>query len=109
MPEPKVKATIVDDTSSASRCRQGCGIDWSKTGSIEAAREQIRDKFGPRATLEYVDLVAPSKPAAFRKMKSTVKGLPVPVLLSNGRPRIAGEFDVRQILDVIEADLEAGL
>ena len=109
MPESKVKITIVDDTSSSSRCGAGCGTDWSKTESIETAREEIRDRFGKRASLDYVDLVAPSKPAVARKVRSTVKGMPIPVLLANGRPRIAGEFDVRQILDVIEADLEADL
>ena len=35
--------------------------------------------------------------------------MPLPVLLANGRPRIAGEFDIRQLLDVIEAGLEVEL
>lgn len=109
MPEPKVKITIVDDTSRPSRCTEGCGTDWTRAESIEAARQQIVRKFGRLATLEYVDLVKSTKPAAVKKMKSTVKGMPVPVLLANGRPRIAGEFDIRRILDVIEADLEAEL
>jgi DhnA family fructose-bisphosphate aldolase class Ia len=109
LPDPKVKITIFDDTSRPSRCAEGCGTDWTKPESIEQARQQIVQKFGRLATLEYVDLVKSSRPGAVKKMKSTVKGMPVPVLLANGRPRIAGEFDIRQILDVIEADLEAEL
>ncbi len=109
MPESKVRITIVDDTSVPSRCGAGCGTDWSKSESIEAARKQIREKFGRLAALEYVNLFVPSKSAATGRMKATVKGMPLPVLLANGRPRIAGEFEVRQILDVIEADLEAEL
>ncbi len=109
MPDPRVKVTIVDDSSSPSRCGEGCGTDWSKSESIEVARTQITARFGKIAALEYVDLTGSAKPAAVRKIRSTVKGMPLPVLLANGKPRIAGEFDLRQIMDVIEADLEADL
>jgi len=33
----------------------------------------------------------------------------VPLLLVNGRLRIAGQFDVRQIVDAIEAEMEIGI
>jgi hypothetical protein len=36
------------------------------------------------------------------------KGLSVPLLLINGRLRVAGQFDIRQIIDAVEAEMEIG-
>lgn len=109
MPEPRVKIAIVADPSSSQACAAKCGTDWSKPEILTAARQQVLDRFGDLASLEYVDLPRSGNAAAVKKMKSTVKGMPLPVLLANGRPRIAGEFDFRQVMDVIEAALEAEL
>ena len=108
MPETRVKITILDETASLEACAAHCGNDWAKPESIETARQRIKERFGGMAELEYVDLTRCGAAAA-GKLKAAVEGMPRPVLLANGRPRIAGEFDTRQILDVIEVDLEAGL
>jgi hypothetical protein len=107
--ERKVKITIVDDTASPRTCTGNCGTDWSRAESTNAAREQISGRFGRLAELEYVDLHRVGNKAATAKLRATVTGMPFPVLLADGRPRIAGEFDLRQIMDVIEVDLEADL
>ena len=109
MPERKVRITIVDDTSSPRACTGNCGTDWSSAESTNATREQISARFGGLAELEYVDLHRAGNKPVTAKLRGTVTGMPFPVLLADGRPRIAGEFDLRQILDVIEVDLEADL
>jgi glutaredoxin len=109
LPEPRVRIAIVSDTSSSQACAAKCGIDWSKPEILGAARQQVVERFGDTASLEYVDLPKSGNTAAVKKMKSAVKGMPLPVLLANGRPHIAGQFDLRQVMDVIEAALEAEL
>ena len=109
MPERRVKITIVDDTASPRSCTGNCGTDWSKAESANAARQQISERFGDLAELEYVDLHGAGKNEATARLRATVTGMPLPVLLADGRPRIAGEFDLRQVLDVIEVHLEADL
>ncbi|MBA7696303.1 hypothetical protein ES703_104948 [subsurface metagenome] len=36
------------------------------------------------------------------------KGLLLPLLLLNGKLRISGQFDIRQLLDTIEVEIEIG-
>ena len=109
MPERVLNVTIVDDTTSPRTCTGDCGTDWSKVEVLEAARKQIMERFGGRAVLDYIDLPhAPDTPKT-RKTRIAVKGIPLPVLLADERPRVAGEFDVGRIMDVIEVDLEAEL
>lgn len=105
MPEPRVRITIVDDSTSQT-CAANCGTDWSSPEALRTARQDILSRFGDEAKLEYVDLPKATDNEDLRRIKSQVSGLPLPVLLTNGRPRIAGEFDGRQLMDVIEADLE---
>jgi hypothetical protein len=109
LPDPRVKIAIVANTVSPQACAAKCGTDWSKPEILSAAQQQVLERFGDLASLEYVDLPKSGDATAVRKIKSTVKGMPLPVLLANGRPRIAGEFDLRQVMDVIEAALEAEL
>ncbi len=100
-----VRITIIDD-STADLCDANCGVDWSKPEAVDLARERISERFGDRAKLEYLDLPNARRTKRLHDIREKIAGLPMPVLLSNGHPRIAGEFDTRQLLDVIEADLE---
>jgi hypothetical protein len=109
LPEQKTRITIVDDTSRGAECFGDCGVDWSQSWVVNEARRRISERFGDHAEMEYVDLPAVIDSEAVRAMKVAIQGLPLPVLLANGRPRIAGKFDIRQIMDVIEANLEADL
>jgi hypothetical protein len=103
-----IKITIVDDSVNQP-CSGNCGKDWSQPEAIETARQEIYRRFGPRAELEYIDLPKVEGLSGVHRIKTLVQGMPMPVLLANGRPRIAGEFDMRQLLDVIETDLEVEL
>jgi hypothetical protein len=111
LPERKVRITIVDDAAgrncaAARGCAADCGIDWSKPGQIDAVRREAFSRFGDRVSVDYIDLPGAKDSPAVRKIESTVRGMPLPVLLADSRPRIAGEFDVRQLMDVIEVGLE---
>ncbi len=101
-----VRITIIDD-STVELCDASCGVDWSLPESVDLARQRMTERFGDRARLEYLDLPKARRTKRLHDIKTRIAGLPMPVLLSNGHPRIAGEFDTRQLLDVIEADLEA--
>ncbi len=102
-----IQVIIVDD-STGEKCDAHCGVDWSSVEAITLASQRIKDEFGDKIQLEYLDL---SKPMAnrhtlelFQSIKN--KDLSLPLLLINGKPRISGQFDIRLLLDAISADLE---
>lgn len=102
-----IQIVIVDD-SKTGECDAGCGVDWSSLEVIALAERQIRDRFGDRVRLEYLDLSEPfsSKLAQEWQQKVVKRCLSLPLLVINGELRIAGEFDIRMLLDAIEAELE---
>jgi hypothetical protein len=103
-----IKITIIDDSVNQP-CSGNCGNDWSQPEAINTARQEIYNRFGPLVELEYIDLPKAEGLPDVRRIKTLVQGMPLPVLLANGRPRIAGEFDMRQLMDVVETDIEVEL
>ncbi len=103
-----IQITIIDDSSS-EKCDARCGVDWSSRGAIARASRQIKTRFGSKAQLKYLDL---SKATANQALEWNQviqnKNLSLPLLVINGQPRISGQFDIRQLLDAIEADMEMG-
>ncbi len=104
-----IKITIVDD-SKGEKCDADCAVDWSSPEAVALASQRIKDRFGNRVKLEYLDL---SKPAASHNALEwneviKNKSLPLPLLIINGQPRISGPFDIRRLLDAIEAEMEIG-
>ncbi len=102
-----IQVTIVDD-SRGEKCDAHCGVDWSSEEAITLASQRIKDGFGDKIQLEYLDL---SKPIANRHASELIQGiknkdLSLPLLLINGKPRISGQFDIRLLLDAINAELE---
>ena len=102
-----IQITIVDD-SKCEKCDASCGVDWSSVETIALANQRIKDKFGDKIQLEYIDL---SKPVANRhalELNQEVwnKNLSLPLLLINGEPRISGQFDIRLLLDAMDAEME---
>jgi len=102
-----MQVTIVDDSNS-EKCEAHCGVDWSSKEAITLACGRIRDRFGDNIQLEYLDL---SKPIADHHALELVQGiengnLSLPLLLINGEPRIAGQFDFRLLLDAINTEVE---
>ena len=104
-----IQITIVDD-SKGEKCDAHCGVDWASVETIALANQRIKDRFGDKIKLQYLDL---SKPMANRHaleldQRFKNKDLSLPLLLINGEPRISGQFDIRQLLDAIEAEIEIG-
>ena len=102
-----IEITIVDD-SKGEKCDAHCGVDWSSVEAITLASQRIKDRFGDKIQLEYLDL---SKPVDNCRALEFIQGiknrdLSLPLLLVNGKPRISGQFDIRLLLDAINAELE---
>ncbi len=102
-----IKITIVDD-SRAEKCETGCGLDWSSPEAIALVSQGAKNRFGDKVRLEYLDLAkATSNPEALEWSQVIKnKNLPLPLLIIDGHPRISGPFDIRQLVDTIEAEME---
>ncbi len=109
MNKPTIQITIVDD-SRGEKCDAECGLDWSSAEVITLASQRIKDRFGEKIELEYLDLAKATANRHTLELSQEIKGknLLLPLLTINGRLRISGIFDVRQLLDAIEAEMEIG-
>ena len=107
MDETVVQITIVDD-SCREKCDFRCGIDWSSDEVITRASDRIKDRFGSKIKLDYLDMAEPvtNRYALELSRRARKENLPLPLLLIDGQPRISGEFDIRLLLDAIETELE---
>ena len=104
-----IQITIVDD-SKGEKCDAYCGADWSSPEVIALANQRIKDRFGDKIQLAYLDLSEPTTNHDALEYSRVIKSknLSLPLLLINGEPRISGQFDIRQLLDAIEAEIEIG-
>ena len=72
------------------------------------AAERINERFGESIVFEFIDL---SKAEADNHILETAqeienKNYSYPLLVIDGNPRISGQFDIRQLLDAIEVEME---
>lgn len=107
----KIKHTIhisIVDDSKAERCNALCGIDWSSAEAVSVATERIKDRFGDRVQLEYLDLSKPITNHCHLELSQGIRNrsLSLPLLVINGKPRISGQFDIHMLLDAIETEVE---
>ena len=102
-----IQITIVDDSGS-KKCEGYCGIDWSSAEAMALASQRIKDRFGDKIQLKYLDQSnAMAKHDALEWSQAAKnQDLPLPLLIINGQLRISGQFDIRQLLDAIEAEME---
>lgn len=110
MNEQSVQVTILND-SRVKDCEVGCGTDWSNPEELTLAINRIQERFGDRIKLVYIDI---SKNAVSRDLqewseKIKSNNLSLPLLLLNNQLRIAGTFDIHQLLDTIEVEIEIGV
>lgn len=103
----EIKATIVYDTQRGG-CEGKCGADWTATAVVSAVKESLTARFGDGVTLQLVDLAAPSQQAMILRQRVHREGLELPLLLLNEQLRISGEFDARQLMDMVETEGELG-
>lgn len=89
-------------------CDVACGMDWSLAENRCLAAERLRERFGPAAEIEYVELSDPRSLLEHRELLDKVRGekLSTPLLVVNGKVRISGYFDIRMMVDMAEAALE---
>ena len=112
MKKDEIQITIIND-SRLKECEAECGMDWSSPESIPLASQRIRERFGDKGDkigLVYLDLSKEVTNPEAQEWNEAVKyrNLSFPLLLINGQLRISGQFDIRQLLDVIEAEIEIG-
>ena len=102
-----IQTSIIGD-SRQGPCDVGCGEDWSSAETLALAQQRIKDRFGDKIQLQYLDLsqTMPKHDAIKWNEVIKTKNLLLPLLLINGQLRISGQFDTRQLLDVIEVEVE---
>lgn len=105
MPETDMLITIVDDSTGAL-CDAECGTAWSDGETRTLAEERIREKLNNQGKLEYIDLSRDGDNPRALELKREIGDILLPALLINGQVRISGNFDIRQLLDAIEVEME---
>jgi glutaredoxin len=104
-----IRVTIING-SSGPDCDAACGTDWSLSESLNLARHRIKERFEGDIELEYLDVAADESAEGGEWIRKIDKNsLSTPLLVLNGQVRISGNFDIRQMLDVIEAEMEMGV
>ena len=99
---------IIADDSRGEKCDAHCGIDWSLPEVITLASQRIKERFGDKIKLEYLDLSKPTTNHHASELHQIIgsKNLPLPLLVINGQSRISGQFDIHRLLDAIDAEME---
>ncbi len=107
--EHTIQITIIDD-GRRQECEVECGMDWSSPEAFALANQRIKERFGDKIQLEYLALSKATANHHALEWNEVIKNknLPSPQLFLNGQLRIAGQFDIRQLLDAIEAETEMG-
>ena len=105
-----IQITIIDD-SRRQECEAECGLDWSSPEALALANRRIKDRFGGKVRLVYLNLSEAVANHDILQWNEVIKNknLSLPLLLLNGQLRISGQFDIRQLLDTIEVELEIGV
>lgn len=102
-----IKVTIVYNSKIKSEeCDAYCGIDWSSAEAPVMVTQRVKERFGDRIQMEYLDLSKPNH--CTTELGQSIKGesRPLPLLVIDGHTRISGQFDIRLLLDAIEAEIE---
>ena len=101
------RVTIISDSSRLEQCEAQCGLDWASPEVVALAARRVEERFGDRVQLEYLDLSRPASGDTLGVSRlAGAEDLRLPLLVIDGRPRVWGQFDIRMLLDAIEAELE---
>ena len=98
-----IKAYIIGNKR-VNGCEVGCGMDWSSAENLALADQQIEARFGDRVRLKYLDL-SEAVTVLDEQLHQRIRNEKLPMLVINGEPRIAGLFDMRMLLDAVEAEV----
>lgn len=111
MAKNPVRVMIINDPLRKQDCEAACGTDWSSLQVLDVARKQITEKYGESIHLTYMDIALDPPGVETDRWIESIKQkkLSVPLLVVNGQVRISGNFDIRQVMDAIEVELEMGV
>lgn len=98
--KPAVRLTVVGG-SRAPLCQANCGADWSQPETLSQARLALQARFGGRVRIDYVDAERNKD-----RLKLPAGENDYPLLMVDGNIRLSGQFDLRQVTDIAEAQLE---
>lgn len=98
---------IIASISGHTECDVLCGEDWSSEDVLDLANQHIKQRFGESVELGYVD-ISKSNTRFSRTLKERVitEKLNLPLLIIDDELVISGQFDIRQLLDAIDAKSE---
>jgi hypothetical protein len=85
------------NSSNQTLCQSKCGIDWSIPHIRNEIVKILTEIYGNFVRIEYTD-------------NAVDRGIQPnhPVLLMNGQVRLIGPFDLHQLIETIETQLEVG-
>lgn len=97
--------TIYHD-GSQEQCAGRCGMDCSRPEDQRLIAQRLAVAFGERVKVEFVDLGA--NPERGREVLDQVRRgeLMLPLVAVNGKLRLSGYFEVRQLQDAIQVEME---
>jgi hypothetical protein len=81
-------------------CQTECGANWSHPDVRARAKIDLRQRFGNYIRLDYINMSG----SANQYSKETS----YPLLIINGCIRLTGQFDMRQLMEIVETQLEVG-
>ncbi len=98
---------VIINNSGSVHCAVGCGLDWSQPEHLKLAEERLKSRYGAQVQLDYIDLArSGSPPPADCQTDETEEEARFPRLLINSKMKIAGDFDMRMLLDAVEVESE---
>lgn len=99
---------VIFQDRTGEECDGACGMDWSLPENRQLATESLKERFGSEVEVEYVELSdlegARNHPEILERIKR--EELTMPLLVINGDIRISGYFDIRMLMDMVEAGME---
>ena len=105
MPRNRIQALIVFD-STAKSCEAACGLNWADANNLNILKKRLTERLGDRIAVELLDISGENDRVNQIEIKIAREKLRLPLLLVDGKVRISGEFDIRQVLDAAEAAIE---
>ena len=99
---------VIVNNSGSIHCQVGCGWDWSQPEALKLAQERLHSRYGSQVQLDYIDLARSGSPPQAECQTEEMEEARFPRLLINSKMKIAGDFDMRMLLDAVEVESEIG-
>ena len=83
-----------------SLCQSECSTDWSQPEVQTKVKIDLQERYGDRIRLDFID--------TRHRDKQYSKETSCPLLIVDRHIRLSGQFDMRQLLNIVETQLEIG-